>query len=190
MYTVYILHSKTFDRYYVGYTNNLARRLSEHNRIKRKFTDAGIPWIVVYTEIFMTKKDAMNREKFTLSSSQGMKGDRVHHLLKWYRRLPMHLKSLLISLCMATRTTRQNNLSQTGSCYRCFKKFSCLTKDRKRLWRISFLLTYWKTIWSKNWHRDSCNVKIWGWPSGWRRPIEDRLNLFRVSRVRILSPPL
>ena len=64
MYTVYILHSKTFDRYYVGYTNNLARRLSEHNRIKRKFTDAGIPWIVVYTEIFMSKKDAMNREKF------------------------------------------------------------------------------------------------------------------------------
>ena len=64
MYTLYILHSKTFDRYYVGYTNNLARRLSEHNRIKRKFTDAGIPWIVVYTEIFMSKKDAMNREKF------------------------------------------------------------------------------------------------------------------------------
>ena len=64
MYTLYILHSKTFDRYYVGYTNNLVRRLSEHNRIKRKFTDAGIPWIVVYTEIFMSKKDAMSREKF------------------------------------------------------------------------------------------------------------------------------
>ena len=64
MYTAYILHSKTFDRYYVGYTNNLARRLSENNRIKRKFTDVGIPWIVVYTELFMTKKDAMSREKF------------------------------------------------------------------------------------------------------------------------------
>jgi predicted GIY-YIG superfamily endonuclease len=42
MYTLYILHSETLDRYYVGYTNNIARRLEEHIRKKGKYTDAGI----------------------------------------------------------------------------------------------------------------------------------------------------
>ena len=67
MFTLYILHSKSIDRYYVGYTNNLNRRLSEHNRIKGKYTDAGIPWILVYSESFILRKDAMNREKFIKS---------------------------------------------------------------------------------------------------------------------------
>jgi putative endonuclease len=63
MFTVYILYSKSFDRYYVGYTNDLERRISEHNRKKGKFTDAGIPWEVVHTELFQTRKEAMEREK-------------------------------------------------------------------------------------------------------------------------------
>lgn len=67
MYTLYILHSESFDRFYVGYTNNLDRRLCEHNRIKGKYTDAGIPWILVYTETFDTKKEAMDREKYIKS---------------------------------------------------------------------------------------------------------------------------
>ena len=68
MYTLYILHSKNLDRYYVGYTNDLPRRLSEHNRIKGKYTDTGIPWVVVYTEAFDAKKDAMKREKYIKST--------------------------------------------------------------------------------------------------------------------------
>ena len=68
MYTLYILHSKNLDRYYVGYTNDLQRRLSEHNRIKGKYTDTGIPWVVVYTEAFDAKKDAMKREKYIKST--------------------------------------------------------------------------------------------------------------------------
>ena len=67
MYTLYILHSKSLDRYYTGYTNDLSRRLGEHNRIKGKFTDLGIPWILVYKECFSTKKEAMGREKFIKS---------------------------------------------------------------------------------------------------------------------------
>ena len=68
MYTLYILYSESLDKYYVGYTNDLIRRLSEHNRIKGKYTDTGIPWILVHTEIFITKKDAMAREKFIKST--------------------------------------------------------------------------------------------------------------------------
>ncbi|MGA1976658.1 MAG: GIY-YIG nuclease family protein [Bacteroidales bacterium] len=64
MFTVYILFSESFDRYYVGYTNDLKRRISEHNCKKGKFTDAGIPWVLVHHEGFSTKKEAMARERF------------------------------------------------------------------------------------------------------------------------------
>jgi putative endonuclease len=43
MFTVYILQSQSLNRYYVGYTNDLERRLTEHNRKKGKYTDSGIP---------------------------------------------------------------------------------------------------------------------------------------------------
>jgi putative endonuclease len=67
MYTLYILHSKSVDRYYVGFTNNIERRLAEHNRVKGKYTDAGIPWNLVYSESFSSKKEAMAREIFIKS---------------------------------------------------------------------------------------------------------------------------
>ncbi|MFO7868330.1 MAG: GIY-YIG nuclease family protein [Bacteroidales bacterium] len=62
MFTVYILYSEKINQFYTGYTNNLTRRISEHNRRKGKFTDRGIPWIVVHTENFSNKKDAENRK--------------------------------------------------------------------------------------------------------------------------------
>ena len=67
MYIFYILYSAKLDRYYVGYTNDIQRRLSEHNRIKGKYTDIGLPWILVFTEKYKSKKEAMNREKFIKS---------------------------------------------------------------------------------------------------------------------------
>ena len=63
MYTLYILYSRSIDRYYVGYTDSMVRRLAEHNRKKGKFTDKGIPWEIVYQEVYESKKEAMNREK-------------------------------------------------------------------------------------------------------------------------------
>jgi len=62
MYVVYILFSTKIDKYYVGYTNDLDRRISEHNRCKGKFTDRGIPWIIVHTETFENSHDARARE--------------------------------------------------------------------------------------------------------------------------------
>ena len=67
MYHVYILYSSIIDKYYVGYTNNIRRRLYEHNRKKRKYTDVGIPWDLVYLETFEDKKDAIKREKYIKS---------------------------------------------------------------------------------------------------------------------------
>lgn len=67
MYHVYILYSQSIDRFYVGYTNILERRIREHNRKKGKYTDAGLPWELAHIESFEKKKDAMDREKFIKS---------------------------------------------------------------------------------------------------------------------------
>ena len=64
MYIVYILYSHSLDKYYVGYTNDLTRRISEHNRKKGKFTDQGIPWELVHREDYELKTEAMDRERF------------------------------------------------------------------------------------------------------------------------------
>jgi putative endonuclease len=67
MYTLYILHSEKLGRFYVGYTNDFQRRFSEHNRTKGKYTDLGIPWVLVYSEVFESKKAAADREKYIKS---------------------------------------------------------------------------------------------------------------------------
>ena len=64
MFTLYILYSPSIDKYYVGYTNDLTRRLLEHNRKKGKFTDQGIPWKIVHIEEYELKSEVMDREKF------------------------------------------------------------------------------------------------------------------------------
>ena len=61
-YTTYILYSSKLDKYYIGYTNDIDRRLEEHNRKKGKYTDTGIPWQMVYSESFDSAEEAHQRE--------------------------------------------------------------------------------------------------------------------------------
>jgi len=64
-YVVYILYSKTFDKTYVGYTQDLIDRFSSHNKFATKgYTIRYRPWEVMHIELFTTKKDAMAREKY------------------------------------------------------------------------------------------------------------------------------
>ena len=67
MYQLYIVFSESINKYSIGYTNNLERRLKEHNRIKGKFTDRGIPWKLKYCETFETAREVKNRESFIKS---------------------------------------------------------------------------------------------------------------------------
>jgi putative endonuclease len=64
---VYILHSKTVDKYYIGHTNDIQRRLLEHNdplANNSKFCGKNGPWQLVYLESnFPTRSDAALREK-------------------------------------------------------------------------------------------------------------------------------
>jgi putative endonuclease len=63
-FIVYILKSELDDTYYIGYTIDLNRRLSEHNSGKSKYTSGKMPWKVVYYERFPTRTEALKREKF------------------------------------------------------------------------------------------------------------------------------
>ena len=59
MYVVYILYSRSRDRYYIGQTADLETRLRVHN--VRKNLGAS-DWICVYQESYSTRSLAMQRE--------------------------------------------------------------------------------------------------------------------------------
>ena len=65
MYYVYMLKSKSVKPVtYVGYTNNLKKRISLHNEGKgAKFT-RGRKWVLIYKEKFKSKKEAISREYY------------------------------------------------------------------------------------------------------------------------------
>lgn len=49
--------------YYTGWTNNLEKRLKDHNDGKgAKYTKARLPVSLIYYEEFQTKEEAMRRE--------------------------------------------------------------------------------------------------------------------------------
>ena len=49
--------------YYTGWTNNLEKRIHDHNAGKgAKYTKSRLPILLIYYETFDTKEDAMRRE--------------------------------------------------------------------------------------------------------------------------------
>ena len=62
---IYMLKSKSINPVtYVGYTNNLTKRINLHNSGKgAKFT-RGRKWILIYKEKFQSKKEAISREYY------------------------------------------------------------------------------------------------------------------------------
>ena len=65
MFYVYMLKSKSVKPVtYVGYTNNLKKRISLHNSGKgAKFT-RGRKWTLIYKEKYKSKKEAISREYY------------------------------------------------------------------------------------------------------------------------------
>ena len=69
-YFVYLIISKNKQKYlsYVGYTNNLKKRLARHNASKgAKFT-RGRKWIMAYSVSYDSKSKAM-REEYKLKKN-------------------------------------------------------------------------------------------------------------------------
>ncbi|MFD2568633.1 GIY-YIG nuclease family protein [Pseudotenacibaculum haliotis] len=67
MFYVYVLYSEKFSRTYTGFTNNLERRLKEHNAKRNKSTKAFVPWSIIYKEEVETRVLAREREKYLKS---------------------------------------------------------------------------------------------------------------------------
>ncbi|MEP2239944.1 MAG: GIY-YIG nuclease family protein [Maribacter sp.] len=61
---MYILRSEADGRLYKGMTNNLRKRIEEHNSGKNKSTKGFLPWVLVYNEEFETRIEARVREKY------------------------------------------------------------------------------------------------------------------------------
>ena len=78
MHYVYILRSEKNGKLYKGSTNDLQRRVREHNLGKSTFTAGnGGPWKLIYYEAFLSKRDA-RREELFLKTGKGK--ERIKHL--------------------------------------------------------------------------------------------------------------
>ncbi len=69
MYHVYLLEEKISHKRYIGFTNNLKRRLAEHNQHKNISTSHGLAWQLIYCETYLNKLDAIGRERFLKSGA-------------------------------------------------------------------------------------------------------------------------
>ena len=67
---VYIIQSEKDNWTYTGHTNDVDRRLNDHNRGKMKSTRHRGPFKLIHTEEFPSRSEAMIREKF-LKSGKG-----------------------------------------------------------------------------------------------------------------------
>lgn len=63
MFYMYILVSAQTNRYYVGCTNDVNKRLEKHNNGYVHSTKAYIPWKLIYFEKYKTLKETRAREK-------------------------------------------------------------------------------------------------------------------------------
>jgi putative endonuclease len=62
MYYVYLLKSKKDNNYYTGQTNDIQKRLKEHNNGRSKSTKARRPFELIGYEGYLTQGEARIRE--------------------------------------------------------------------------------------------------------------------------------
>ena len=67
MYYVYAIKSLTRNYIYVGLTNNIERRILQHNKGENRTTKAYMPFIMIYSEKFETRNDARTKERYLKS---------------------------------------------------------------------------------------------------------------------------
>ena len=78
---VYLLKSSKDGKFYIGCTNDLRRRLQEHNTGKSFATKSRLPLKLVYYEAYLHRKDADERELFFKS---GWGRQYIKKVLKYY----------------------------------------------------------------------------------------------------------
>lgn len=79
MYFVYILQSKKDKSLYVGSTENVKQRLTDHNSGKAKYSSSKRPYVLKWFCIFPNKRQALAFEKY-LKQGSGFAFVRKHLL--------------------------------------------------------------------------------------------------------------
>lgn len=69
MFYVYVLHSFKDNKFYIGYTEDLEKRVGKHLLGKVTTTKSRLPLQLIYYEAYIDKKDAKGREKFLKGGS-------------------------------------------------------------------------------------------------------------------------
>ena len=67
---VYVLLSLKNNKWYIGSTKDLRKRILNHNAGKNFSTKSGKPWKIIYAEFGLNLEDARAREKY-LKSGMG-----------------------------------------------------------------------------------------------------------------------
>ena len=66
-YYVYILFSNLDKGFYIGFTSDLKKRIGKHSRGEVVSTKTRRPLTLIHYEYFISKKDALAREKYLKS---------------------------------------------------------------------------------------------------------------------------
>jgi len=64
MFCVYVLISLKDKHFYIGSTKNLKNRLTDHFNGQSKSTASRRPFKLLFCEYFLSKKDALRRERY------------------------------------------------------------------------------------------------------------------------------
>ena len=80
MYFVYILYSPTFDKFYIGQTNDMTNRLKRHNAGYESATNPYKPWLLKWIGEKPLRKEAVLLEKKLKNLSKA----RLHLFIQKY----------------------------------------------------------------------------------------------------------
>ena len=75
-YYVYVLYGDKEDKFYIGYTSDLKRRINEHKANKVHTTLRYSDIKLIFHEVFICKEDALRREKY-FKTTQGKRALKI-----------------------------------------------------------------------------------------------------------------
>ena len=82
MYYVYILQSEKNNKLYIGHTNNIERRIEDHNAgYGCKYTRHKGHWNLLYKESHFDRASAVKRERFLKSTKGSIEKKRLIGLI-------------------------------------------------------------------------------------------------------------
>ena len=71
MYYVYLIRSESLDQFYIGQTDDLRRRIEQHQKGESEWTKRAEDWRLVYYEAFTSRKLAIIRERKLKTHARG-----------------------------------------------------------------------------------------------------------------------